>query len=161
MLQFEYLNRQKISGQKQFQDLLSRFREGAPDNFTYAVETRNSQYLNAAYFDFLEHAAISPVLLEGYWMPPVADVYKRHRDRIAAHPAVVVRLHGGDRKGMEEATGKRWDKIVEAKDEDLAAVAGIVEDLAGRGAEVYVNVNNHFEGCAPLTIERLRKLIRI
>jgi hypothetical protein len=25
-----------------------------------------------------------------------------------------------------EATGKRWDKIVESKDEDLAAVAGIV-----------------------------------
>jgi uncharacterized protein YecE (DUF72 family) len=161
MLQFEYLNRQKISGQKEFQDLLGRFRESAPGQYTYAVETRNSQYLNAAYFDFLEQAAISPVLLEGYWMPPVADVYKRHRERIAGYPAVVVRLHGSDRKGMEETTGKRWDMIVEAKDEDLAAVAGIVEDLAGRGAAVYVNVNNHYEGCAPLTIERLRKLIRI
>jgi len=161
MLQFEYLNKQKISGQGQFLSLLGKFRETAPAGHSYAVETRNSQYLNRTYFDFLERQSLSPVLLEGYWMPPVAGVYKQFRKQIAAHQCVVIRLHGGDRKGMEKATGKRWDKIVEAKDKDLTAVAGMVEDLAGAGVDLYVNVNNHYEGCAPLTIERLRKLIRI
>jgi uncharacterized protein YecE (DUF72 family) len=161
MLQFEYLNKQKISGQGQFLALLGKFREHAPEGFSFAVESRNSHYLNRSYFDCLERHALSPVLLQGYWMPPVADVYRRFRKQIAAHGSVIIRLHGGDRKGMEKATGKRWDKIVEAKDKDLAAVAGMAEDLAGAGADLYINVNNHYEGCAPLTIERLRKLIRI
>lgn len=34
-------------------------------------------------------------------------------------------------------------------------------DLAGQGADVFVNVNNHYEGSAPLTIERIQKIISI
>jgi uncharacterized protein YecE (DUF72 family) len=161
MLQFEYLNKQKISGQGQFLSLLGRFRDEAPAGYSYAVETRNSHYLNRSYFEFLERNDLSPVLLEGYWMPPVAGIFKQFRQQISAHKTLIIRLHGGDRKGMEEATGKRWDKIVEAKDKELAAVAGMAEDLAGAGVDLYINVNNHYEGCAPLTIERLRKLLRI
>jgi uncharacterized protein YecE (DUF72 family) len=160
MLQFEYLNRQKISGQEEFQTLLGRFLEQAPAAFTYAVEIRNSRYLNRPFFEFLEQASLAPVLLEGYWMPPVADVFRMYRQQIAAHGTIVVRLHGGDRKEIEEATGKRWDRIVDPRDKELAAVAGMVEELAGGGSDVFVNVNNHYEGCAPLTIERFRKLIR-
>ena len=28
-----------------------------------------------------------------------------------------------------------------------------------RGVDVYVNVNNHYEGSAPLTIERIKELL--
>jgi hypothetical protein len=31
--------------------------------------------------------------------------------------------------------------------------------MAAGGIEVTVNVNNHYEGCAPLTIERLSGLL--
>jgi uncharacterized protein YecE (DUF72 family) len=93
-------------------------------------------------------------------MPSIIELYKRWRERIAAHKTIVIRLHGGDRKGMEKITGKRWDKIVEPKDDELSDVADIVQDLAGRGSDIYVNVNNHYEGCAPLTIERLRGYLK-
>jgi len=33
----------------------------------------------------------------------------------------------------------------------------MINDMKGRGLTVYLNVNNHFEGSAPLTIERLRE----
>jgi uncharacterized protein YecE (DUF72 family) len=34
-----------------------------------------------------------------------------------------------------------------------------MQDLLGRGVTVYLNVNNHYEGSAPLTIERIRRLL--
>jgi hypothetical protein len=35
----------------------------------------------------------------------------------------------------------------------------MVHDLLGRGVDVYVNVNNHYEGSAPLTIERIQRVL--
>jgi hypothetical protein len=35
----------------------------------------------------------------------------------------------------------------------------MVRRLVGTGVDVYLNVNNHFEGCAPLTIDRIRALL--
>jgi uncharacterized protein YecE (DUF72 family) len=160
MLQFEYLNKQKMTSQKEFLALLRRFSEHAPTTHEYAVEIRNAQYLNPPFFDLLEECRLRPVLMQGYWMPSIVELYKRWRERIASHETVVIRLHGGDRKGMEKLTGKRWDKIVDPRDEELSSVADMVEDLAGHGVVVYVNVNNHYEGCAPLTIERLRGYLK-
>jgi len=71
----------------------------------------------------------------------------------------VIRLHGPDRQGIEKKTGKRWNQLVAPKDEELAAVAEMIMDLLDQGATVYLNVNNHYEGSAPLTIERIRKLL--
>jgi len=31
--------------------------------------------------------------------------------------------------------------------------------MRSRGIEVYLNVNNHYEGSAPLTIEKIRGLL--
>jgi uncharacterized protein YecE (DUF72 family) len=66
-----------------------------------------------------------------------------------------VRLIGPDRSGIEKANGKRWNQIVQPMAEGLDAVARIVLDNVACGRETFVNVNNHYEGSAPLTIERL------
>jgi uncharacterized protein YecE (DUF72 family) len=73
---------------------------------------------------------------------------------------VVIRLLGPDRKGIEKQTGKRWNQIVAPRDEELAAIVEMVEDLLERGVNVYLNINNHYEGSAPLTIERIRRVFR-
>ena len=49
-----------------------------------------------------------------------------------------------------------WSKIIEPRDADLDALAGMLKDLKTRRRNVWVFVNNHFEGCGPLTIERIR-----
>ena len=33
----------------------------------------------------------------------------------------------------------------------------MINDMRGRSMTVYLNVNNHYEGSAPLTIERIRE----
>jgi uncharacterized protein YecE (DUF72 family) len=90
-------------------------------------------------------------------MPPVIDVFKKHSEQIGA--PVIIRLHGPDRKQIEELTGKDWSKIVIPKDDKLSSLPSIIEYFSEREIDVYVNVNNHFEGSAPLTIEKIKKLL--
>lgn len=156
MLQFEYLNRKKMVSQEHFQRRMSELVAALPGGYGYAIEVRNAPYLNAAYFSFLERTNLIPVLIHGYWMPPVWEVYEAHRQAIQGHDTAVIRLMGPDRQGIEALTGKAWDRRAAPKDEELPRIAGMVQDLLRAGTNVYVNVNNHYEGSAPLTIQRLR-----
>ena len=161
MFQFGYLNRQMVDSQTDFQERLAAFAEQIPEAYAYGVEVRNAKYLNKSFFEFLITHRLCPVLLQGYWMPPIDRVYADWADLIAAHEVVIIRLLGPDRKGIEKETGKAWDRIVAPKDEELAAVVAMTEDLVRRGVRVYLNVNNHYEGSAPRTIERIRALLTI
>ena len=67
----------------------------------------------------------------------------------------VIRLMGPDRQRIEKLTGGQWDRIVSAENDSLQSVAGIVKDRIEQSRQVIVNVNNHYEGCAVLTIDRL------
>ena len=159
MFQFEYLNRQKMESQDQFQSQLCAFAAQLPSGKRYAVEVRNPKYLNSSFFSLLADSGLIPVLLQGYWMPPIAQVYEQHQARIVEHDTTIIRLLGPDRKGIEATTGKRWNKLVAPRDEELQEVVDVIRDLLGRGVRVYVNVNNHYEGSAPLTIRRVQGLL--
>ncbi len=159
MFQFGYLNKKMVDSQEAFQKLLQAFCQQMPTGYPYAVEVRNAKYMNRSYFEFLARNQLSPVLLQGYWMPDITDVYAQWHELINQHNVVVIRLLGPDRKGIEEQTGKRWDRIVVPRDEELAAIVAMTEDLLTRGVTVYLNVNNHYEGSAPLTIERIQSLL--
>ena len=159
MFQFGYLNREMVASQEQFQARLAAFARQLPSGYQYGVEIRNSGYLNEAYFALLRDHNLSPVFVRGYWMPPIVSVYEHWRALIQEQDLVVMRLHGPDRKGIEARTGKKWDRLVESRDDELAAVSEMVQDLLDSGVSVYVNVNNHYEGSAPLTIDRLRRLL--
>ena len=161
MLQFGYLNRQMVASSRQFEERLESLARQLPAVPMFGVEIRNPKWLGSSLFDLLARCHLVPVLLQGYYMPPVTDVYRHWGPAIADHDTVVVRLHGPDRAGMEKRTGKRWDRIVEARDSELGDVVEMIEDLLGRGLDVYVNVNNHYEGSALLTIERIRKLLGV
>jgi uncharacterized protein YecE (DUF72 family) len=58
---------------------------------------------------------------------------------------------------MEKLSGESWDRIIAPKDDELSRLAAMINDMRGRSLTVYLNVNNHYEGSAPLTIERLRE----
>jgi uncharacterized protein YecE (DUF72 family) len=160
ILQFEYLNKQKMTGRPKFLEQLGAFLDAIPDGPPVAVELRNPRWVDAAWFDFLRDHGASPVLLQGYWMPPVTELYGKFRQELAAHQNLVIRLHGGDRKGIEKLTKKQWDKVVQPMDGELEDVARMADDLAGAGPQVFVNVNNHYEGSAPQTIRKLQDLFR-
>ena len=155
ILQFEYLNREKMASQEAFEKSLRTFRPFLPGGFEFGIEIRNPNYLNDRLFGFLQDNEFLPVLLEGYWMPPVAVVHEKHGERLKKFKVLVLRLHGKDRESIEGETGKEWNRIVRPADAELTRLAGVISDWLDSGLQVYVNVNNHFEGSAPLTIRRL------
>jgi len=152
MFQFEYLNKQKMASKEVFLEQFGNFILKAPKGHRYAVETRNPNYLSASFFDFLKEHGLGFVYLEGYYMPPIGQVF----DRFKPAPATfsIVRLHGGDRGEIEAETGEVWNKTVGPKPEALSAAARITRQNTRSKVLTYINVNNHFEGSAPLTIER-------
>jgi uncharacterized protein YecE (DUF72 family) len=156
MLQFEYLNRRKMPSLDHFLEALDRFTEGLPEGVPMAIETRNKNYLKSAYFEFLKEKGLMHVFSEKLYMPHVYDVYEEFGGEIEG--GAVIRLLGGDRKEIEDKTGKSWDRIVEPR-ADLGRIADIALDMVKREIDVTVNVNNHYEGSAPLTIEKLLGLL--
>lgn len=157
MFQFEYLNKQKMVSQFEFQKRFARFTEQAPQGYPYGLEIRNPNYLNRHFFEFLNEQGLHFVFLQGYYMPSIIDVYDKFGKYIRER--AVIRLHGSDRKEIEEKSRGRWNRILEPKDEELGRVVDIVRDLLAREVDVFLNVNNHYEGSAPITIRKFRELM--
>lgn len=158
MFQFEYLNRKKMPSLNAFIEILKEFFDKAPKEFEYAAEIRNPNYLKQNFFEFLKDMSIIPILHEGYYMPPISKVTEELD--ISSDKPLIIRLMGPDRQKIEKLTGEKWDRIVAPKDESLSSIANIVEQNVGQGRKVFVNVNNHYEGCAVLTIERLVNILQ-
>jgi uncharacterized protein YecE (DUF72 family) len=155
MFQFEYLNKQKMPSQIEFQKRFLDFIQRCPTGYSYAVEIRNPNYLNPAYFQFLQQNDLSHVFLQGYYMPSIFPLYEKFKELIQG--TSIIRLHGPDRKGIEKKSSAVWNRILEPKEDDLEQLTRMVNDLWSREIQVYLNVNNHYEGSAPLTIDRIRE----
>lgn len=159
MLQFEYLNRQKMPAQDLFLDRLGDFLSAVERDFPIGIESRNPNYLNAKYFSLLEEHSVHHVYLQGYYMPPVKEVFGK--GGIPASGTTVIRLHGPDRKGIEERTGSVWNRRLEPKEDELEDIVEMTDVLLAQDVDVYLNVNNHYEGSAPMTIARLREMLQL
>lgn len=159
MFQYEFLNRMKMRSRDEFIDKVGSFLSRAPRGFEYCIEIRNPNYLSEPFFDFLTDHKLGFIYLDGYRMPPIGEVFERF------HPATahtsVIRLHGPDRLAVEKQTGEIWNRIVAPKPGGLRDAARIVRANRDRGMMTFVNVNNHYEGSAPITIGRfLETLIK-
>jgi len=102
--------------------------------------------------------SISPILLEGYYMPFISKVTAEFD--LSSNKPLIIRLMGPDRQKIEKQTGENWNRIFAPKDESLNSVAHIIKQNIGQGRKVFVNVNNHYEGCAVLTIERIMDMLQ-
>jgi uncharacterized protein YecE (DUF72 family) len=152
MFQFEYLNKQKMASKEVFFDRVGAFIDKAPKGYQYAVEIRNPNYYSTAFFEFLKGHGLGFVYLDGYYMPPIGEVFEKFAPETASFQ--VVRLHGGDRLEIEGQTGEVWDRVVAPKPGGLQAAAKIVKANAKKRVLTYLNLNNHYEGSAPLSARR-------
>lgn len=156
MLEFGYLNQKKMPSLSAFLEHLDRFFQQVERKYPLAVEIRNRNYLRPEYFQLLKQHGVAHVFSEKEYMPHIYQVYRQFGHLLA--DKAVIRLLGGNRAAIEKQTGKVWDRVVSTKQE-LPAIAEMVRDMTQRGMDTCVYVNNHYEGCAPLTIARLRDLL--
>ena len=158
MLQFEYMNKQKMPSLHIFQNKLFDFINELPKSIPpIAVEIRNPNYLTENYFKFLYDLNIYHVFLEGYFMPSIHSVFENNKDYIKK--LTVIRLHGPDRSGIEKISNKIWNKIYINRDDNLQMIIQLINELMTQEVDIYLNVNNHFEGSAPLTINKIKNLL--
>lgn len=157
MFQFEYLNKQKMKSLSEFISKINKFISSYKHGIKIGIETRNPNYLTDEYFSFLKENRITPVFLQGYYMPSIIEIYQKFESYI--NEQIVIRLHGYDRERIEERTKKIWDQIVEPKDDELVEIINVVRDLKSKDIEIFMNVNNHYEGSAPLTIKKIKEFL--
>ena len=155
IFQFEYLNKQKMKSLSDFQLKFAEFYKQLNKKIPpVGIEIRNPNYLNEKYFSFLSELSIAPVFLEGYYMPPVAEIYSKYKKHIKN--LAVIRLHGPDRKGIEKIANDNWNQIYINRDKEILSIVEMMKELQASEVDLFVNVNNHFEGSAPLTIEKIK-----
>jgi uncharacterized protein YecE (DUF72 family) len=155
IFQFEYLNKQKMRSLKDFQSKIYNFFNKLDSKIPQiGMEIRNPNYLNASYYQFLNELNIAPVFLEGYYMPSIVEVYRKNKSDIKN--IAVIRLHGPDRKGIERLANENWNRIYINRDKEIKEIVEMIKELEKNEVDLFVNVNNHFEGSAPLTIERIK-----
>jgi uncharacterized protein YecE (DUF72 family) len=154
IFQFEYLNKQKMKSLVEFQQVFRLFIEKINFNLPpIGVEIRNPNYLKESYFIFLKELKIYPVFLEGYYMPPVVKVYEKFKHLVSN--LAVIRLHGPDRKGIEKIANDNWNQIYVNRESELKIIVEMIKKLQKDEIDLFINVNNHFEGSAPLTIKKI------
>jgi uncharacterized protein YecE (DUF72 family) len=157
LFQFEYLNRQKINSLDDLLIHLSTFFKDCSKDIPIAIELRNPSFLDHKYFEFLNNNKIYHIFPQGYYMPDIAEIYHKYHEYISG--LTVIRLLGKNRNEIEKITKKSWDKIVFPEDKDLSNLVEVLDDLEKRGIKVFLNVNNHYEGSAPLTIKKIQELL--
>jgi len=78
IFQFEYLNKEKMSSHKIFQNHLHEFISNLPAGLPHiSIEIRNPNYFCDDYFRMLNRLNLSHVFLEGYFMPSIVGLYKQ------------------------------------------------------------------------------------
>jgi len=157
MMEFEYLNKEKMASQNEFMEKVGEFVRNYGKGLPIGIECRNSNYLNKKYFEFIEQEKLIHVFSEKQYLPHVYDLYEEYKMHIKGRS--VIRLLGGDRKEIETKTSNEWNKIVDERN-DKDKISRMTKDIKMSGSKVIVNVNNHFEGSAPITIESLRALLK-
>jgi uncharacterized protein YecE (DUF72 family) len=139
----------------EFQTKFAEFKKHLGANIPpIGIEIRNPNYLNEKYFSFLSEYNVAPVFLEGYYMPSITQIYSKFKKHI--NDLAIIRLHGPDRKGIEKIANDNWNQIYINRDEEIKSIVEMIRDLQNREVDLFVNVNNHFEGSAPLTIEKIK-----
>ncbi len=158
MFQFEYLNKKKMASQGEFLQKFAEFIKQCPREYNYAVETRNPNYLDERYFEFLNLHDLYHIFVQGYYMPHLMEVYRKYRDFI--RKLSVIRLMGPDRQAIEKKSSNQWGTIIDPKDSELTDIAAVIKELEEKKIDVYLNVNNHYEGSAPLTIKKIQEMLK-
>jgi uncharacterized protein YecE (DUF72 family) len=97
------------------------------------------------------------VFVHGYYMPPIMEVYEKFEGFI--RDLAVIRLMGTDRKGIEDLAGDKWGTILMPKDDEIPDIVDVIKKLEQKKVTVFANINNHYEGSAPLTIKKIQEML--
>lgn len=118
-----------------------------PRDVRFAVEFRNRDWFIDWTFEELERNGLTLGLVEGPWLP--RELMFESAARLTADFAYI--------RIMGERDLEKFDRIYRRRDDVLASWAEAIAGLAA--SNVYVYIDNYFEGFAPETAGNLQSLL--
>ena len=140
---------------------MQRFLDALPKGWPYAVEIRNAEFLQPAYFAALASHNTAHVFNAWTRMPTLAEQVAVSETFTADFSVVRALLRKG--RGYEQAV-KLFEPYRETQEPDeltRAALAEIARRSMREKRRAYAYVNNRLEGNAPSTIEAVAGLLAI
>lgn len=131
---------------------LARFLPQLPGNVQFAVEFRRRGWLIRPVLDLLRDYGVALALVEGRWL--TREKVLRLCERPTAEFGYV-RFMGPDR------TIEDYSRIQVDRSTELTSWVPALRALAERVKEVYIYVNNHFEGHSPASARKLLTLMHL
>jgi uncharacterized protein YecE (DUF72 family) len=156
LFQFPYFNKKVFPKPDEFFARLRAFLPKLPPDFQFALEIRNTAWIEPELLDLLREHRVAFVLIDHPWMARPTELMKEHD--LATSDFVYLRLLG-DRYAIEEVT-KTWDRSVVDRSRELAEWTAVVDVLLSRNLKVYTYVNNHFAGHSPETMRQFLEMLR-
>jgi uncharacterized protein YecE (DUF72 family) len=128
---------------------LRAFLPRLPCDIRFSIEFRSRDWLKESVFDFLAEHNVSPALVEGQWLAP------EDNRLLAEHPTadfIYIRW-----MGARNLT--RFDLVQRPQDENLHEWSQMISRLAKRVSHVYAYFSNFYEGHAPASANKLKRLL--
>jgi uncharacterized protein YecE (DUF72 family) len=129
---------------RQFEDRLRAFLPLLPTDLRFALEVRSESWHDPQVWELLRKHSLAWCINDWQDLPTVVKT---------TTDFAYLRLVGHHREF------KRLDEVQRDRSEELKSWAATIKDLAAHLPKVYVYVNNHYEGHAPATINRLAELL--
>ena len=142
-----------------FMSWIDEFLSKLPENFEYAVELRNREFLTADYLKMMESRGVAHVLNNWTRMPPIIE--QIHLAGVLTARFSVARALLKPGRTYEEAVGlfQPYDHIQEENPQLRLGLAEAVTRCIAEGRTLYAYVNNRAEGNSPKTIEAILDIL--
>jgi uncharacterized protein YecE (DUF72 family) len=156
LLQFPYFNKKVFSSKAPFFERLDNFLSQLPNQFRFAVELRNKNWLRQDLHEICTRHRVALAWVDQAWMPGPSQWFE-----ITGGPTTdfaYIRWLG-DRKQIEKLTTS-WDRTMIDRRSSVEQWVPVVSALRREQIRIYGYFNNHFAGHAPNSIELFRDLYR-
>jgi uncharacterized protein YecE (DUF72 family) len=134
-----------VENGRSLRDFLPRL----PRDIRFSVEFRSASWLKPRVLDFLAEHSVAAALVEGQWIAPEENLY------LASHPTAGFAYI----RWMGARDLVRFDAVLRPQDEHLAEWAGIISRLGERVPHLYAYFSNFYEGHAPASANKLKRLL--
>ena len=142
-----------------FADLLDRFFSRLPRGASYAVEVRNPELLAPAYFAVLREHEVAHVFNSWTHMPSIGEQLDLPDSFTAPFTVCRALLRPGRADPDARAALEPFDRVRSVETAVRHDLVRLAKATIDRDADAYIVVNNRLEGCAPLTIEAVARLL--
>ena len=157
LLQFPYYKRREVASVNDFLEQVGEFIERLPPVTSWALEIRNADWITVDLVSWLAERRVALAMIDHPYVGDAAFWGERlGTEGLSIMPFHYIRLLG-DRYAIEEKT-KVWYRTIEDRSQSLDGWAALIRQAGALpGARPgYIFANNHYEGFAPETLERLR-----